>query len=93
MNNDESKKEINDLIEKFDNYAKSQGFKLNPNRKIVEGVIAGLLRNKKIKGEMYCPCRIVTGDKTEDAKKICACAWHKDEVAKDGHCHCNLYVK
>lgn len=88
-----NKEEVEKLIEQFDAYAKSQGFQLNPNRKIVEGIVTGLLKNKEKFGEIYCPCRRVSGDKTEDAKKICACMWHKDEIQKDGHCYCNLYVK
>lgn len=85
--------QIEKLIAEYDAYAKASGFQLNPDRKVVERIVSGLLRNKEKYGEMYCPCRRVTGDKAEDAKKICACFWHKDEIAKDGHCFCNLYVK
>jgi ferredoxin-thioredoxin reductase catalytic subunit len=84
---------MEELIKQFEEYAKNNGFKLNPNKKLVEGIITGLLRNKEKYGEIYCPCRRVSGDKQEDAKKICPCFWHKDEIAKDGHCFCNLYVK
>jgi len=84
---------MEELIKKCAEYAKANGFQLNPNGKIVEGIVSGLLRNKEKYGEMYCPCRRVTGNKEEDAKKICPCFWHKDEIEKDGHCFCNLYVK
>ena len=67
--------------------------KLNPDKKIVERVMAGLAENEKKYGAKYCPCRRVSGNKEEDAKKICPCIWHKDEIEKDGHCFCNLYVK
>ena len=77
----------------FDNYANSNGFKLNPDKKTVERVIKGLLINEQKYGSQYCPCRRVTGDKEEDAKKICPCVWGKAEIEKDGHCLCNLYVK
>jgi ferredoxin-thioredoxin reductase catalytic subunit len=82
-----------ELIKQFKEHAKENGISLNPDEKVVERIIGGLLRNKEQYGEMYCPCRRVTGDKAEDSKKICACFWHKDEVEKDGHCFCNLYVK
>lgn len=85
--------DINGIIEQFDNYAKENGFKLNPDRKIVENVINGLLANEKKHGEKYCPCRRVSGNKEEDAKNICQCIYHKDEIEKDGHCFCNLFVK
>ena len=84
---------IEELKKKYKEYAESNGFHLNPDEKTVERIINGLLNNKEKYGEMYCPCRRVTGDKEEDSKKICPCFWHKDEIKKDGHCFCNLYVK
>lgn len=81
------------LIKAYEEYAESKGFKLNPNRKVVEGVIGGLMARKDSFGEQYCPCRRITGDKEEDKKIICPCIYHEDEIEKDGHCFCNLFVK
>ncbi|MEK7540963.1 MAG: thioredoxin [Patescibacteria group bacterium] len=92
LNHDQSEK-IEELIVGYSKYAEENGFKLNPDKKTVERVIKGLLENEKKYGEKYCPCRRVTGDKEEDSKKICPCFWHKDEINKDGHCFCRLYVK
>ncbi|MFH1968287.1 MAG: thioredoxin [bacterium] len=89
----ETEPDTNAMIERYDNYAKSNGFRLNPNKKTVEGIINGLLANEKKYGKKYCPCRRVSGNKEEDANKICPCAFHKDEIEKDGHCFCNLFVK
>jgi len=88
-----SEQDIKDTIERYDNYAKSNGFRLNPDKKTVERVIKGLFENQKKYGKKFCPCRRVSGDQAEDAKKICPCAFHKDEIEKDGHCFCNLFVK
>jgi len=85
--------EKQEFIEKSKKHATENGFNLNPNEKIVAGIANGIFLNKEKHGEEYCPCRRVTGDKVEDAKKICPCIWHKDEIAKDGHCLCNLFVK
>jgi thioredoxin len=85
--------DIEAIIERYDNYAKSNGFRLNPDKKAVERVITGLLANEKKYGKKYCPCRRVSGNPEEDSKKICPCAFHKDEIEKDGHCFCNLFVK
>jgi thioredoxin len=85
--------DINAMIERYDNYAKSNGFRLNPDRKAVERVMNGLLANEKKYSKRYCPCRRVSGNEEEDAKKICPCAFHKEEIEKDGHCFCNLFVK
>ena len=84
---------IEELKKEYAEYAKSNRFKLNPDDKTVERIISGLLRNQEKYGEMYCPCRRVSGNKEEDKQKICPCFWHKDEIAKDGHCFCNLYIK
>lgn len=81
------------LRKKIENYAKEQGFKLNPDDKIVSGIIKGLLKNKKEKGELYCPCRRVTGSKEEDIKIICPCIYHISEIKENGRCHCNLFFK
>lgn len=84
---------INEMINRYDNYAKSNGFRLNPDKKAVERVMNGLVANEKKYGKRYCPCRRISGVEAEDAKKICPCAFHKEEIEKDGHCICNLFVK
>jgi ferredoxin-thioredoxin reductase catalytic subunit/thiol-disulfide isomerase/thioredoxin len=84
---------VKELISWSSDYAKKSGFKLNPDKKTVEGVIKGLLANEEKYGEKYCPCRRVSGDKEADKKNICPCIYHKDELEKDGHCFCNLFVK
>jgi len=83
-----------ELLKKAEEYANSTpGIKLNPNKAIVQAIIKGLARNQERYGEPYCPCRPVTGNKEDDKKIICPCVYHKDEIAKDGHCHCRLFVK
>ncbi len=82
-----------ELIKEYGDYAKKAGFSLNPNRKIVEGIVKLLLGREEKLGERFCPCRRVTGDTEEDKKIICPCIYHKDEIEKDGKCHCGLFVK
>jgi ferredoxin-thioredoxin reductase catalytic chain len=84
---------IEELIRQSEEYAKANGFRLNPDRKIAEGVAKGLLMREEKFGKKYCPCRRVTGNFEEDKKIICPCIYHKEEIEKDGHCHCNLFVK
>jgi len=81
------------MLEFAQAYAKKAGFKLNDNKKELMMVIGGLVHNKEKYGFQYCPCRVVTGNKKEDAKKICPCFWHKDEIKKWGHCLCKLFWK
>ena len=72
-------------------YADSQGFVLNPNTDKLNLVIKGLHNNAVKRGAEYCPCRIRTGDPEEDKNIICPCIFHKDEIAKQGFCHCHLF--
>lgn len=81
------------LIEEYENYAKAEGFKLNPEGKTVEAITRSLLEREKKLGARYCPCRRVTGNLEEDKKIICPCAYHKEEIKKDGHCLCRLFTK
>lgn len=86
-------REEQELKEKLQDYADSQNFKLNPNEKVLMGIIRGLLRNKQFKGDIYCPCRVVTGNKEEDKRIVCPCIYHKDEIKQMNHCKCTLFWK
>jgi len=81
------------LIKEYEDYAKKNGFKLNPNREVAEGIIKGLLENEKKYRARYCPCRRITGNLEEDKPKICPCAWHQEEIESNGHCLCGLFWK
>jgi len=72
-------------------YADKAGFRLNPDKEIVDTVIKGLIANEKKHGFRYCPCRLVTGDKEKDRAIICPCIYHKDEIKEQGYCHRMLY--
>jgi len=85
--------DIAGIIKNYQEYAERNGFKLNPNREMVERLIKGMLENEKKFGERYCPCRRITGNKEEDKGKICPCHWHQEEIERDGHCLCGLFVK
>lgn len=81
-----------EVLKEAEEYAKSKGFRLNPNKKIVEMLINELIKNEKKHGARYCPCRPLSGNPEEDKKKICPCFWHEEEIKKQGHCHCTLFV-
>jgi len=90
---DIDKKEIEEIIKRYEDYAKKSGFRLNPDRATVERLIRGLLANEKKYRARYCPCRRVTGNIEEDRLKICPCKWHREEIERDGHCHCWLFFR
>ena len=86
-------KKAENLIENYKRYAETNGFELNPDEKVLERLVSGLLENEKKYGAKYCPCRRVTGDKEEDRPKICPCQWHREKIERDGHCFCGLFYK
>jgi ferredoxin-thioredoxin reductase catalytic subunit len=87
---DSEKAKIRARIER---YAERHSFGLNPDTARVEEVIEGLALRKQKHGYAYCPCRIVTGDRAKDVKTICPCAYHKQEIAEQGRCVCELFVR
>jgi ferredoxin-thioredoxin reductase catalytic subunit len=78
---------------RLERYAARSPFRLNPDTARVEEIIEGLAVRKGKHGYAYCPCRIVTGDKAKDVKTICPCAYHKQEIAEQGRCVCELFVR
>ena len=86
-------KEVEKLIEEYKEYAKKNGISLNPNAVLVESLAKRLLENEKKYGHRYCPCRFITGDEEKDKDKICPCKWSNEEISRQGHCLCNLFVK
>ena len=87
------KKRFEKLLKEYQDYAKKNGFHLNPDQKVVDSLIGVLLEREKKYGKKYCPCHRVKNIKKEDDKIICPCIYHKEEIEKYGHCHCFLFVK
>ena len=83
------KEKMRELIKNWaETYARVNGFKLNPDEKVTDMVIEGLLKKEQKFNARYCPCRI-----QNVPENICPCIYHKDEIKKDGACHCMLFVK
>ncbi|GAX62177.1 ferredoxin-thioredoxin reductase, catalytic subunit [Candidatus Scalindua japonica] len=91
---------MNDTIEKFetdarklvDDYVAENPYELNPDSHHVDKIIKSLAKRKLKNGFFYCPCRMLSDDKEIDAKIICPCEYHKEEIEKDGICSCDLFV-
>ena len=78
---------VKKLIKEYKQYAEKNGFRLNPNKKIVGNLIKVLIKNEEKFGKKYCPCR-----KIHRNEIVCPCVYHKEEIEKQGHCHCFLFV-
>ena len=85
--------EIEKLIKEYEEYAKKNGFSLNSDRKIRESIVKSLLEREKKFGARYCPCRKISGIPEKDKKIICPCQFMQEEIERDGHCLCGLFVK
>jgi len=85
--------EIEELKRKMEGYAVSRGYRLSPDTKAVDLVLKGLLAKKKKYGEIYCPCRVVTGDEEQNKRIVCPCAYHELEIKEGGKCFCGLFVR
>jgi len=88
-NNNETEK----AIKEYQDYAKNNGFSLNPDKETVARIIKGLFENERKHGARYCPCRRVAGNLEEDKKIICPCEFHRAEIKEYGYCLCRLFVK
>ncbi len=89
----DSNKGKKQLLKSLRRYARSAGYKLQPDKKLLDTLITGELNNIKKHGDRYCPCRRVSGNKEKDKNIICPCIFHKDEIKKQGFCHCRLFLK
>jgi ferredoxin-thioredoxin reductase catalytic chain len=72
--------------------AKSDGYTLNPDREIREGIIEGIAINEDSVGYWNCPCRKASGDRNADIDIICPCQYRDADLKEHGRCYCALYV-
>ena len=93
MPEEKETKKFKKLLKEYQNYAKKNGFRLNPNQVVKDSLIKALMEREKKYGKRYCPCRRIQGVEEEDKKIICPCVYNKEEIEKDGHCHCFLFVR
>lgn len=86
-------KGIRSSVEKMvTKYSEQSSFFLNPDDVVVKNIIFGLVRNRVKYGYAFCPCRDVKEIPEDDARNICPCRTHKEEIAHHGTCECGLFV-
>ena len=81
-----------ELADKLDPFARSQGFELNRIRETVVDLTSGLLVNEERYGYRSCPCRLAKNDKEADRDIICPCDYREPDIEQFGQCYCGLYV-
>ncbi|ETR71122.1 MAG: ferredoxin thioredoxin reductase beta chain [Candidatus Magnetoglobus multicellularis str. Araruama] len=82
-------KQLYDMLKKSQ---EPKGYFFNVDEDRVNELLNNLLVNKERYGYMACPCRLASGDKSNDTDIICPCSYRQDDVNEYGSCYCNLYV-
>ena len=73
--------------------AKSRGYYLNPDLKVLDDILEGLKQNEDRYGYPLCPCRLSAGTFEFDRDIICPCDYRDPDVEEHGCCYCALYVR
>jgi ferredoxin-thioredoxin reductase catalytic subunit/rubredoxin len=87
-----SPKEVDAFCEKIRSIAKEAGYLLNPDDEFTMDLCRSLMINQERYGYPSCPCRLASGDRTEDLDIICPCDYRDPDLAEHGACYCALYV-
>jgi len=84
---------IEDLKVYMAPFAERLGYKFNTETEFVDEVLQSELEILERDGDIYCPCRIRTGDPKEDLKIVCPCIpFFRDEFAAIRKCWCGLFI-
>jgi len=75
-------------------FAATLGYKFNTESAFVDEVLASELEILETAGDVYCPCRIRTGDPKEDLRIVCPCIpFYLDQFAAMRKCWCGLFIR
>ena len=84
---------IDDLKAYMGPFAERLGYKFNTETDFVDEVLQSELEILDRDGDVYCPCRVRTGDPKEDAQIVCPCIpFYRDEFAAIRKCWCGLFI-
>ena len=84
--------DIEKLHKKLDRNAEASGYHLNPDIEFTKDLVRGLLVNEQRYNYWACPCRLASGNKSEDIDIICPCDYRDADLNEYGMCYCALYV-
>ena len=85
---------IADLKAYMEPFAAHLGYKFNTETDFVDDVLESELVVLDRDGDVYCPCRMRSGDPKEDLKIVCPCiAFYADQFAAMQKCWCGLFIR
>ena len=85
---------IDDLKAYMGPFALRLGYKFNTETDFVDEVLESEIEILERDGDVFCPCRVRTGDPKEDFKIVCPCIpFFRDQFAALGKCWCGLFIR
>jgi nitrite reductase/ring-hydroxylating ferredoxin subunit/ferredoxin-thioredoxin reductase catalytic subunit len=85
---------IDDLKAYMGPFVATLGYVFNTETAFVDEVLAAELEILETTGDVYCPCRVRTGDPKEDVQIICPCIpFHAEQFAAIRKCWCGLFIR
>jgi ferredoxin-thioredoxin reductase catalytic subunit/rubredoxin len=84
--------EVDVFYKKLKKQIESVGYHLNPDVDFTKELLRSIIVNEKRYGYGACPCRLASGDKTEDYDIVCPCDYRDPDLTDYGACYCGLYV-
>ena len=85
---------IDDLKAYMEPFVAHLGYKLNTESEFVDAVLESEIEILERDGDVYCPCRLRSGDPKEDVKIICPCIpFYADQFAAMRKCWCGLFIR
>ena len=84
---------LDQVRQRAESDAKSNGYQLNPDPTFLKDLLEGLKTNEERFGYPSCPCRIATGRFEADRDIICPCDYRDPDVEGFGACYCALFVR
>jgi ferredoxin-thioredoxin reductase catalytic chain len=83
-----------DLVAYMDPFVARLGYKFNTDAEFVDVVLESVLEVLESTGDVYCPCRVRTGDAKEDLRIVCPCIpFNSEHFAAMRKCWCGLFVR
>jgi ferredoxin-thioredoxin reductase catalytic chain len=79
--------EIDRVHERLKKEAEAGGYRLNPDIDFTRQLVAGLLATEQRYGYQACPCRLASGDKTEDVDIVCPCDYRDADLLEFDACY------
>ena len=84
---------IDDLKAYMGPFAAALGYKFNTETWFVDEVLTSEIQLLDSAGDVYCPCRLRSGDPKQDVAIVCPCIpFHLEQFAAMRKCWCGLFI-